>query len=243
MFGIWLIFFLPLLVCQISLSYTATSRKVVGKSVRDNSERYYGWFLVHCSSKKFERMSREAMVAMDLCLRVLKESNQIRLDSCSVSNSVFIIRYACYLSGLSCAHFSDNLSRNSCMPRACVSFSPAPNQWGTFQRKYRTRFSCAISAFLLHHQIRQPSTYIEPNDSILFQNFLFSGESNEAQEQRKSHDKRMTRRNVLCHVSRNRPHPTIYFPFQTGDRVRNKYCWKKFFIFFSLIATLIIKYI
>ena len=124
------------------------------------------------------------------------------------------------------------------MPRACVSFSPAPNQWGTFQRKYRTRFSCAISAFLLHHQIRQPSTYIEPNDSILFQNFLFSGESNEAQEQRKSHDKRMTRRNVLCHVSRNRPHPTIYFPFQTGDRVRNKYCWKKFFIFFSLIATL-----
>ena len=99
MFGIWLIFFLPLLVCQISLSYTATSRKVVGKSVRDNSERYYGWFLVHCSSKKFERMSREAMVAMDLCLRVLKESHKSRLDSCSVSNSVFIIRYACDLSG------------------------------------------------------------------------------------------------------------------------------------------------
>ena len=93
-----------------------------------------------------------------------------------------------------------------------------------FQRKYRTRFSCAISPFLPHHQIMQPSTYIKPNGSILFQNFLFSGESNEAQEQRKSHDKRMTRRNVLCHVSRNRPHPTIYFPFQTGDRVRNKYC-------------------
>ena len=119
MFGIWLIFFLPLLVCQISLSYTATSRKVVGKSVRDNSERYCGWFLVHCSSKKFERMSREAM---DLRLRVPKESNKSRLDSCSVSNSVFIISYACYLSGLSRAHFSDYLSRNSCMPRACVSF-------------------------------------------------------------------------------------------------------------------------
>ena len=111
--------FLPLLVCQISLSYTASSRKVVGKSVRDNSERYYGWFLVHCSSKKFERMSREAM---DLCLRVLKENNRSRFDSCSVSNSVFIVSYACYLSGLSRAHFSDNLSRNSCMPRACVSF-------------------------------------------------------------------------------------------------------------------------
>ena len=120
MFGIWLIFFLPLLVCQISLSYTSSSRKVVGKSVRDNSERYCGWFLVHCSSKKFERMSREAM---DLRLRVLKESNKSRLDSCSVSNSVFILCYACYLSGLSRAHFSDYyLSRNSCLPRACVSF-------------------------------------------------------------------------------------------------------------------------
>ena len=111
--------FLLLLVCQISLSYTATSRKVVGKSVRDNSERYCGWFLFHCSSKKFERMSREAM---DLCLRVLKEKNKSRFDSCCVSNSVFIISYACYLSGLSRAHFSDNLSRNSCMHRACVSF-------------------------------------------------------------------------------------------------------------------------
>ena len=88
MFGIWLIFFLPLLVCQISLSYTGTSRKIVGKSVRDNTERYCGWFLVHCSSKKFERMSREAMVAMDLCLRVLKESNKSRLDSCSVGKHV-----------------------------------------------------------------------------------------------------------------------------------------------------------
>ena len=121
MFGIWLIFFLPLLVCQISPSYTATSRNVVGKSVRDNSERYCGWFLVHCSSKKFERMSREAM---DLCLRALKENNKSRFDSCSVGNSVFIISYiyACYLSGLSRAHFSNNLSRNSCMSRACVSF-------------------------------------------------------------------------------------------------------------------------
>ena len=36
--------------------YTAVSRKVVGKSARDNPERYCGWFLIHCSSKKFERM-------------------------------------------------------------------------------------------------------------------------------------------------------------------------------------------
>ena len=35
----------------------------------------------HCSSKKFERMAREAM---DICLRVLKESSKSRFDSYSV---------------------------------------------------------------------------------------------------------------------------------------------------------------
>ena len=49
--------------------YTAISRKVVEKSARDNAERYCGWFLVHCFSKKFQTMAREAM---DVCLRVLK---------------------------------------------------------------------------------------------------------------------------------------------------------------------------
>ena len=51
------------------------SRKVVGKSARENAERYSG-----CSPKKFDRMEREAM---DVCLRVLKESNKSRFDSCS----------------------------------------------------------------------------------------------------------------------------------------------------------------
>ena len=32
-------------------------RKVVGKSARDNPKWYCGWFVVHCSSKKFERMA------------------------------------------------------------------------------------------------------------------------------------------------------------------------------------------
>ena len=36
-----------------SVLYTAISRKVVGKSERDNPERHCGWFLVHCSSEKF----------------------------------------------------------------------------------------------------------------------------------------------------------------------------------------------
>ena len=51
------------------------------KSARDNSERYCGWVLVHGFSKKFEIIAREAM---DLCLRMLKESNKSRFDSYSV---------------------------------------------------------------------------------------------------------------------------------------------------------------
>ena len=60
---------------------TAISRKIVEKSARDNSERYCGWFWVHCFSKKFE------------CLRVLKESNKSKFDSCSVGNSVLNISH------------------------------------------------------------------------------------------------------------------------------------------------------
>ena len=50
------------------------------KSAFDNPERYCGWFWIHCSSKKFERMAREAM---EICLRVLKKSNKSRFDSYS----------------------------------------------------------------------------------------------------------------------------------------------------------------
>ena len=66
------------------------------KSASANSERYCGWFWVHSFSKKFERMAREAM---DVCLRVLKESN-----SGSARNSVFIISHIAF-QGLSRAHF------------------------------------------------------------------------------------------------------------------------------------------
>ena len=54
-----------------------------------------------CSSKKFERMVREAT---DICLRVLKESNKSRFDSFSrYEQCIDHIPY--YLSGLSRAHF------------------------------------------------------------------------------------------------------------------------------------------
>ena len=56
----------------------------------DNPERCCGWFLVHCSSKKFDRMAREAV---DICLRMLKESNKSRFDSYSVRNSELIVSH------------------------------------------------------------------------------------------------------------------------------------------------------
>ena len=91
--------------------YQAISRKVVAKSARDNPERYCRQFWVHCSSRKFERMAWEAM---DVCLRVLKESNKGRFDSYSVRNSVLIISHITFWD-CSVHIFSDNLSRNSCM--------------------------------------------------------------------------------------------------------------------------------
>ena len=46
--------------CQHKTTYsytvTAISRKAVGKSARDNPERHCGWFWIHCSSEKFNRM-------------------------------------------------------------------------------------------------------------------------------------------------------------------------------------------
>ena len=85
----------------LALLLTAISRKVVGKSARDNHGRYCGWLWGHCSSKKFERMVREAT---DICLRVLKESNKSRFDSFSrYEQCIDHIPY--YLSGLSRAHF------------------------------------------------------------------------------------------------------------------------------------------
>ena len=85
----------------VCVLFTAVSRKVVGKSVRDNRERYCVWLLVHCFSKKFQRMAREAM---DAYLRVLKESNKSRFDSYSVRNKC-IDHIPIYLLGLSRAQF------------------------------------------------------------------------------------------------------------------------------------------
>ena len=61
-------------------------------------------------SKKFEGVAREAI---DVFLRVLKESNNRRFDSYSVRNSVLIISHITFRD-CRVHMFSDNLSRNSC---------------------------------------------------------------------------------------------------------------------------------
>ena len=59
-------------------------------------------------------MAREAV---DVCLRVLKESNKRRFDSYSVWNSVLIISHITFRDRR--VHiFADNLSRNSCIQNA-----------------------------------------------------------------------------------------------------------------------------
>ena len=51
---------------------------------------------------------------MDLCLKVLKESNKTKFDSYRVRNSVLIISHVTFRDCR--VHiFSDNLSRNSCI--------------------------------------------------------------------------------------------------------------------------------
>ena len=58
---------------------------------------------------------------MDVCLRVLKESNKSRFDSYSVRNSVLIIFHISFR--VCNVHiFSDNISRNSCISLLYLQF-------------------------------------------------------------------------------------------------------------------------
>ena len=56
--------------------------------------------------------------AVEMCLQVLKESNKRRFDRYSRQKQC-IDHIPYYLSELLCAHFSDNLSRNSCNCYVC----------------------------------------------------------------------------------------------------------------------------
>ena len=61
--------------------------------------------------------------AIDICLRLLKESNKSRFDSYSVRNNVLSIYHIIFRDCR--AHiFCDNLSRNSCKLRYHCAFNP-----------------------------------------------------------------------------------------------------------------------
>ena len=121
--------------------HTAISRKVVGKSARDNHERYYGWFWVRFSSKKFERMAPEAV---DVCLGVLKESTKGSFDSYSVRNSVLIIMISHITFPNYRVHiFADNLSRNSCIQICAWLFAP----WELAQKKSVAKWPVTVRKY------------------------------------------------------------------------------------------------
>ena len=124
---------------------TAISRKVVGKRAHDKPERYCGWFLVHWSLKKFDRMARESV---DICLRMLKESDKSRFDSYSVRNSELIVSHTILPFGIvACTFFpttvlevaiyvfakcGERTQKGSCAWRICTRIAPQP------ERKQRT---------------------------------------------------------------------------------------------------------
>ena len=70
------------------------------KKCTQQSRKYRGWFWVNWSSKKIERMTREAI---DACLRVLKESKKVG-STATVSGTVYWWD-SMLPSGLTHAHF------------------------------------------------------------------------------------------------------------------------------------------
>ena len=82
-------------------------------------KRIVGNFEFTFFQKKCQRMAREAM---DVCLRVLKESSKSRFDSCSVRKSALIISHITFRD-CRVDVFSDNLSRNSCICISILSLS------------------------------------------------------------------------------------------------------------------------
>jgi len=65
---------------QCTGTYTAVSRKVVGKSARDNPEGIVGGFEFTVLQRNLKELARKAM---KMCLRVLTERNKSRFDSYS----------------------------------------------------------------------------------------------------------------------------------------------------------------
>jgi len=91
--------------------YTAVSRKVVGKSARDNPERYCGWFLVHCLANGKRGHGRMFARAKG------KQQKYSRFDLTASRTNVLIISYITFRD-CRVHSFCDNLPRNSCILKA-----------------------------------------------------------------------------------------------------------------------------
>ena len=81
--------------------YTAISRKVVGKVHATILKGIVGGFEFSFFQRNLKEFARKAM---EMCLRVLKESNKSRFDSYSRQEQC-IDHIPYYLSGLSRTHF------------------------------------------------------------------------------------------------------------------------------------------
>ena len=89
------------------------------------------------SSKKFERMAEEAV---DVCLRVLKESNKSRFESYSVRNSELIVSHITFRD-CRVHTFSDNLPRNGCISHG--------RSWAQFPSRTQNIFLSFLSTYII----------------------------------------------------------------------------------------------
>ena len=99
---------------------TAISRKVVGKSARDNPDRHCGWFRVLFFSKKFERIGTKGLGNVFASAKGKQQKYSRSLSVVQTAtvarNSVLIIPHFTFRDCR--VHiFSDNLSRSSCIDK------------------------------------------------------------------------------------------------------------------------------
>ena len=85
-----------------------------------------------------------------MCLRVLKESNKSRFDRYSRQKQC-IDHIPYYLSGLSRAHFSDNLSRHSCI----LKQSQLGEKYRVFSMSPQSHRSCCLRLLLRNFFFRK----------------------------------------------------------------------------------------
>ena len=69
--------------------YSFFEKKVVGKSAPDNPERHCGWFWVHCSSEKFERIGTKVHGNMFASATVGSTATVVRNSVSIISHITF----------------------------------------------------------------------------------------------------------------------------------------------------------